>query len=103
MILLVGGIAYIQSISLDKTPPVVGGKIEMFGSITDMISQWEGMEEEGVRSEDDLSVDKRGRKRLSKAIRNLSEKFEKRNLLVNLEKSVEVRGGGKMLYKLYKS
>ena len=32
-------------ISMDKTPTVVGGRLEMFGSITDMISQWEGMED----------------------------------------------------------
>ena len=32
-------------IPLNKTPTVVGGKLEMFGSITDMICHWEGMEE----------------------------------------------------------
>ena len=50
--------------------------MEMFGSITDMISQWEGMEDKEERSRDDLSVDKRGRKRLSKVMRELSGRFE---------------------------
>ena len=62
-------------ISMDKTPPVVGGRLEKFGSITNMISQWEGMEENEEGSKDDLSVDKRGRKRLSKVIRELSGRF----------------------------
>ena len=48
----------------------------MFGSITDMIGQWEGIEMKEVRSEDDHLVDKRGRKRLSKVIRKLSGRFE---------------------------
>ena len=48
----------------------------MFGSITDMISQWEGMEDKEGRSGDDLSVDKRGRKRLSKLIGKLSGRLE---------------------------
>ena len=48
----------------------------MFGSITDMISQREGMEDKEGRSGDDLSVDKRGRKRLSKVIRKLSRRFK---------------------------
>ena len=48
----------------------------MFGSITDMISQWEGMDVKEERSGDDHSVDKRGRKRLSKVIRKLSGRFE---------------------------
>ena len=101
---------FVSSIKLDKTPSVVGGRIEMFGSITDMISQWEGMEVEEGKSKDDLSTvtgiviastdrpgwkssqagrpgsdpeagendGRRGRKRLSKVIRNLSGKFEKR-------------------------
>ena len=41
---------FVSSISLDKTPSVVGGRIEMFGSSTDMICQWEGMEEEEGKS-----------------------------------------------------
>ena len=35
---------FVSSISLDKTPSVVGGRLDIFGSITDMISQWKGME-----------------------------------------------------------
>ena len=31
------------TINLDKTPSVLGGKNEHFGSITDMIVHWEGM------------------------------------------------------------
>ena len=46
-------------ISLDKTPTVVGGNLEMFGNITDMISQWEGMEGKEERVGGDCS--KRGR------------------------------------------
>ena len=72
----------------------------MFGSITDMISQWEGMEEEGVRSEDDLSVDKRGRKRLSKAIENLSGKFEKRGEEPLSQSGEECSGKGRGEEKL---
>ena len=52
-------------ISLDKTPTVVGGRLEMFGSMTAMISQWEGMEVKEVRSGGDHLFYKRGRKRLS--------------------------------------
>ena len=59
-------------ISLDKTPTVVGGKLEMFGNITDMISQWEGMDGKEERAGGDHLLDKRGRKRLSKVIRKLS-------------------------------
>ena len=32
------------TINMDKTPTVVGGKKEHFGSISDMIVHWEGME-----------------------------------------------------------
>ena len=42
----------VSSISLDKTPSVVGGRVEMFGNIADMICQWEGMEEEEGKSKD---------------------------------------------------
>ena len=41
-----GSPKFVSSISLDKTPSVVGGRVEMFGNIADMICQWEGMEEE---------------------------------------------------------
>ena len=42
-----------------------------------MISQWDGMEDKGKEgSKDDLSVDKRGRKRLSNVMRELSGRFE---------------------------
>jgi hypothetical protein len=50
------------TINIDKTPTVVGGKKEHFGSISDMIVIEGG----------------RRRKRLSKSIRELSGRFEKR-------------------------
>jgi hypothetical protein len=63
-------------ISLDRTPTLVVGKLELFGNITDMICQWEGMEGEEVRAGDHL-LDKRGRKkRMSKVIRKISGRFE---------------------------
>ena len=43
------------TINLDKTPIVLGGKKEHFGSISDMIFHWEGMEskEDEERVEED--------------------------------------------------
>ena len=62
-------------IPLNKTPTMVGGKLEMFGSITDMICHLEGMEEkEGEKEE--LTVEGRGKKRLNRVIHELSGKFE---------------------------
>ena len=78
-------------ISLDKTPTVVGGKLELFGNITNTISQWEGMEGREVRSGDDHSVDKRGRKRLSKVIRKLTGRFEEGEEEHNRQPEVECR------------
>ena len=63
-------------IKLNKTPTVVGGKIEKFGSITDMICHWEGMEEK-ERGKDVLTVEGGGKKRQSGVVRELSGKFER--------------------------
>ena len=60
---------------MDKTPTVLGGTKEHFGSITDMILHWEGMEEE----EEGREICRErggGRKRLSQRISELSGKFE---------------------------
>ena len=61
-------------IDMDKTPTVLGGREEHFGSITDMILHWEGMEEEEGGGEICLEGGGR-RKRLSQRIRELSGKF----------------------------
>ena len=55
---------------------MVGGKIEKFGSITDMICHWEGMEEK-ERGKDVLTVEGGGKKRQSGVVRELSGKFER--------------------------
>ena len=57
---------------------MAGGKLELFGNITDMISQWERMEGKEERVGGDRLLDKRGRKRLSKVIIKLSGRFEER-------------------------
>ena len=49
----------------------------------------------GVMSEDDLSVDKRGRKSLCKAKENLSGKFEKRGEEPHSQSGVECSGKGR--------
>jgi hypothetical protein len=54
------------------------GAFGLFGNITDMISQWEGMEGKEERVGGDLLLNKRGRKRLSNVIRKLSGQFEER-------------------------
>jgi hypothetical protein len=71
---------------------VVGGKLELFGNITDMISQWKGMEVKEVRSGDDQLLYKRGRKRLSKAIRTLSGTFEEGEEGHRSQPDVECKG-----------
>ena len=59
-------------IDMDKTPTVLGGREEHFGSITDMIVHWEGMEEGGG----EICLEGGGtRKRLSQRICELSGKF----------------------------
>ena len=65
----------VHNINMDKTPTVLGGRKEHFGSITDMILHWEGMEEE----EEGREICREGgggRKRLSQRISELSGKFE---------------------------
>jgi hypothetical protein len=62
-------------INLDKTPTVVGGRIEHFGSISDMICHWEGMEERETEN-DGEAAEGGGRKRVSKRISELSGRFE---------------------------
>ena len=64
------------AISLDRTPTVVGGKLEHFGNITDMIRHWEGMEGEEVGTGDHLLNERGRKKRISKVIRKLSGRFE---------------------------
>ena len=64
------------AISLGRTPTVVGGKLEHFGNITDMICQWEGMEGEEVGAGDHLLNERGRKKRISKVIRKLSGRFE---------------------------
>ena len=66
------------AIKMDKTPTVVGGKEEQFGSICDMIGHWEGMErKEGKeRGKEESTGDGRRRKRLSKGICELTGRFE---------------------------
>jgi hypothetical protein len=64
------------AISLDRTPTVVGGKLEHFGNITDMICQWEGMEGEEMGAGDHLLNERGRKKRISKVIRQLSGRFE---------------------------
>ena len=63
-------------INLDKTPTVVGGRMEHFGSISDMIGHWEGMEERETEKEEE-AVEEGGRKRLSKRISELFGSFER--------------------------
>ena len=52
------------------------GKVEKFGSITDMICHWEGMEEK-ERGKEVLTVEGGGKKRQSGVVRELSGKFER--------------------------
>ena len=56
----------------------MGDRMEQFGNIFDMISQWEGMEEREEGEEVQESKREGGRKRVSKGIRELTEKFERR-------------------------
>ena len=81
-------------ISLDKTPTVVGGNLELFGNITDMISQWEGMEGKEERAVGDYLLDKRSRKRLSKVIRKLSGRFKEKEECHESQPDVMCRGEG---------
>jgi hypothetical protein len=55
-------------IKLNKTPIVVEGNIEKFGSITDMICDWEG-KEETERVKNVLTVEGVGRKKHTKVVR----------------------------------
>ena len=55
---------------------MVGARIEQFGSITDMICHWEGMEEKETEKEE-LTVEGGGKKRLSRVICELLGRFER--------------------------
>ena len=68
----------------------------MFGNITDMISQWKGMEGKEERVGGDLLLDKRGRKRISNVIRKLSGQFEERGSHSS-QLDVMCRGEGNIL------
>ena len=57
-------------IYLDKTPTVVGGRMEHFGSISDMIGHWEGMEEREAEKKG-VTVMGGGKKLLSRRISEL--------------------------------
>ena len=50
--------------------------MEHFGSISDMIGHWEGMEERETEKEE-VTVEGGGRKRLSRRISELSGRFER--------------------------
>ena len=39
-----GSLKFAINLNIGKTPTVLGGREEQFGSITDMIVHWEGME-----------------------------------------------------------
>jgi hypothetical protein len=62
-------------IPLNKTPTVVGDRVEMFVNITDMICQWEGLEEREEEKEE-FMMEGRGSKRISREIHELSGRFE---------------------------
>ena len=46
---------FVSNIKFDKTSTMVGGKLEKFGSIFDMIEHWEGLEKEGEEGEPEKS------------------------------------------------
>jgi hypothetical protein len=70
-----GSPKFSSHIDMDKTPTVLGGRVEHFGRISDMILHWEGMEEEEERKEMCMK-EGGGRKRLSQRINELSGRFE---------------------------
>jgi hypothetical protein len=59
-----------NNVRLNKSPSVIGGRVEGFGNITDMIGHWEGQEAEMEKEE------KKGGRRRSKVIEELSLIFE---------------------------
>ena len=64
-----------SGVKLDKTPTMVGGKLEHFGSIIDMIKHWEGQEEE-EEGRERMKREEGGGRRKSQRISELSSNFE---------------------------
>ena len=77
----------------------MGGREEQYGSISDLIVRWEGMEsKEGEeRGEEESIGEGRRRKRLSKSIRELSGKFEEGGLTNDSQLGVGCGEGGEGL------
>lgn len=62
----------LSSITFDKTPTMVGGKLEKFGNIQDMITRWERQDEERCESRRGEG----GTRRISQRISELSKYYE---------------------------
>ena len=58
-------------IHLSRSPRMIGGRVEMFGDITDMISYWEGKERR-----EEQPTEPGGGRRSSKRIVELCGRFE---------------------------
>ena len=96
------------SFSLNKTPAVVGGRLEQFGNILSMISRWEEME--GKEEEEGRLVEmEKGRWRRNRSSQKISElrrRFEEEGVdedtmeeYQSSQTGVGEEGGGEMIFK----